>query len=205
MSIYKWILIATLIISIIKLKKRKIPKHLFLFVFYVSIIELIAKPYSISIYESNVAISNLFANSCVLYYFFFYSQKIIKGRSNSILLILLQIWLVVWIYRILSFDLNHNIDYITYDLGMIFITLIGLKYLKNFIETNVEENHDYSGLFFTAGIMVFFSTCFPVITFSNYLIISKEVKVAYGDLLQVGNIFLYLGYMGSIICSNKEV
>ncbi|MEP7197395.1 MAG: hypothetical protein ABI851_12815 [Saprospiraceae bacterium] len=97
-----------------------------------------------------------------------------------------------------------QLNTITYNLGMLFVTIIILNYLKQLID-DVDTNYLNQPIFYLCiGILLFYTTLFPVLAFSNqFLSLDKDfAKVLYA-LVELGNVLLILSYLMAIFVGWK--
>jgi hypothetical protein len=185
-------------------------KNQFFFTNFISIVflfEIFIEHFWSVFYKSNIVIYNLFAIVCCYYYQFLFNNNLKNsGDTNYKTIKLLSlIWLIFAISRYIIYFSLKTIDIINYNTGMIISSLLILKYFY----TLMLKNKDVQVLknpyfYFGVGVLIFYCSSFPIITFMNYLITNEHAKNAYSKLLQIGNIFLSLGYLGAAICIRKE-
>lgn len=175
------------------------------FIYFVTFFELIFSHYYARYFGNNVIPYNIFANTCIALYFFFYYYHINKVGRGKTLLVVFLIWSIFWCSRILKYS-DTNSDSLSYIFGMFVVLYAMIEYFKYIIDLNLTTNEilKLPQFYFTIGIITFFTSCFPILSLSNLLILSDDVADSYQSILQVGNIFLSLGYLGAILCTPKE-
>lgn len=89
---------------------------------------------------------------------------------------------------------------------MLIVIALTIHYLKTKLlsEQHWPVLHDPL-CYFSAGILVYYTSSFPIITFANILITDNGANSAFSVLLLIGNIFLSLGYFGAVICTKEVV
>ncbi|MEO6693179.1 MAG: hypothetical protein ABIO44_12620 [Saprospiraceae bacterium] len=92
-----------------------------------------------------------------------------------------------------------QLNTITYNLGMLFVTIIILNYLKELINKVNTEYLNQPIFYLCIGILLFYSALFPILTFNNQFI-SLDVNFAKElySLVELGNVLLSLSYLMAI-------
>lgn len=146
-----------------------------------------------------------FALSCAIIYLLTYRIKNKISRSNEFILLGIIVILTICIY--LFFGDNQFIFLSKVYLLLVSIaTIFGVRYLY----LKLKQEFDYNNfvydpyLYFTFGLLIFYTTSFPLLLFLETLIASGELLKTYSSILKIGNIFLSLGYLGAAICIRKE-
>lgn len=91
-----------------------------------------------------------------------------------------------------------------YAANLTFIIVIFLFKYKDKLADQLIVTWDRQELFVGLGIILFYVSSFPLLVFYNLLIGNQDVKLAYNFLLKLGNLFLSLGYIASVVCLKKE-
>ena len=204
-DIYEYLTLLSLIIVIIKkIVGFNNLNHFLIFLLIVNLFDLIISYFIAKNYKSNVFVTNIYACLCISFYWFFFMQELLKKSLKNKLKMLFILWLIFGLIRVFILDSFYSIDFITYDIGMFIVSYIIFKFLYQIIIYSFQIPKILYKVILGFGILLFFTACFPLITLSNILIINEEVTEAYQDLLQIGNIFLSLGYLGAAICIRKE-
>ena len=205
MSLYEPIIAITFLILVwFVIDNRKGLIGLPLFLSVVTAFELIIKHLYFHRHGSNLLVLNFYSRICVYYYLFIYwyyfrDRKWMRSVEILILLFILSSLLVFFVVMPAL-----TIDYLSYNLGMCMVlTLIGI-YLYDVIYSLERVNVFRDPYFyFSFGILIFFTASFPILGFINLLIVDNPNYEIYADLLDVGNIFLCLAYLGALLCSKK--
>ena len=109
---------------------------------------------------------------------------------------------LVWNF---GFQDQHSIDYLSYNAGYLILIPMMLLYLHEVIYK--KDYYDVLRdpyVYFVFGILTFYASSFPILGFINILITDNPKYKAYYDLLNVGNIFLSLAYLGAALCSQTK-
>ncbi len=197
---YEWILIFSLIISIIKkLKGWSI------FLSWVVLFELIITYYSAVYLGSNIFVYNLYAIVCITFYIT-YLLKQIPVKRKILLITLSLFWILISLISLYINRTTNHVNVISYHLGMSIVIYMIITYLKSKLTSDQKWNiYADSVSYFCFGVLVYYSSSFPIITTSNILITNPHASDAFSTLLLIGNIFLSLGYLGTVVCTKKEV
>jgi hypothetical protein len=202
---YEWIIILTVIVSLFKKSKLKYFNY---FIWFVFIFELFFEYYYKLTFGNNIKIYDAFGIICISYYLFIFQNKYksISEYGSKISGTIIILWLLVVSLRLVLIKNELFVDSINYNSGMLIVLFLIFAYVKNIIDTKHKElSSEYPFLLFAMGIVLFYTSSFPLITFINLLVTNKQAISAYSHLLQFGNIFLSLAYLGAVLCTKKEV
>lgn len=196
---YQYILLAAFVAAIWLGRENKVVfllPFLGLAVFFELILGKLMKYY----FDNNMITTNIFVIICVMYYLFLFTRKNRK-RLFLVFVALYLLFLVVSMY-IQGFN---SIMSIAYNAGMIMVILAIFRYLYDLIIMDQYKPLHQIPLFWMAiGILMFYSTSFPILNFLNRFIDADyEFALRMIDMLSIGNIFLSLGYFGAIICQKN--
>lgn len=153
-------------------------------------------------YDNQFPVMNPYAKLCIYYYLFVF-YRYFKDRSWGLGLK----WLII-AFAILTMTYNFffhdqtQIDYMSYNLGYLILFPLMFRYLYEVIYKRPYYNvfHD-PYLYFIFGLMLFYTSGFPILGFINILITDNPYYTIYTKLLNLGNIFLSLAYLGAVLCS----
>jgi hypothetical protein len=158
-----------------------------------------------SLYGHNLHLKNLMAKLCIYYYLFvfyhYYRDRVWSMLLKYIILLYMTITLV-WNF---GFQDQDSIDYISYNAGYLILIPLMLLYLHEVI-----YKKDYYNVlrdpyvYFIFGILIFYTSSFPILGFINMLITYNPNYKAFYHLLNLGNIFLSLAYLGAVLCSQTK-
>lgn len=151
-------------------------------------------------YDNNMITTNIFVIICVLYYLFLFTQEFRKQWY----------WLLAGIYMI-SLGISSytqgfmSIMSIAYNTGMIMVIVSVFRYLYDLIiRDHYKPLHQIPLFWMALGILMFYSSSFPILNFLNRFIYADyDFALRMIDMLSIGNIFLSLGYLGTIICQKN--
>jgi len=207
MSIYKIILIAGFIVATyFQVNGKKSLPIFFPFMLVVVVFELFIEYYYYKIYGDNILILNFYSRLCIYYYLFVYwhyfRNRIWAGKLKFIVIT----YSLISFISFLIFLPKLEIDILNYNIGMfIVIPLIGV-YLYEIIYLRDHENVFKNPYFyFSFGILIFYTSAFPILGFINILIVENPFYEGYSVLIDLGNIFLSLAYLGAALCSKKPI
>ena len=184
--------------------RRQSLSYFHLFIMLVIGLEIII-PWSFKLYfTSNYLILNYYSKICMYYYIYLFI-KIFEDRYwTKWYTILLVLFIIVTQANYFIALPVKKIDAISYNIGMVILFPLILKYLFERIYTDVycdifRDPHIYLAF----GILLFYTSAFPILTFINVLITNNEAYKAYVLLINFGNIFLSLAYLGVALCSKN--
>lgn len=203
MRAYKILLIITfLVVVVFKIKGRKNLPLFFPFILIVILFEIFGEYCYYKLYGDNILILNFYSRLCIYYYLFIY-WNYLKEKSWS-----KQLKYIIILYSIISFLTffyvlpEINADIVNYNLGMAIVLPLILMYLYDIIYNRSHFNIFKDPYFyFSFGILLFYTSAFPLLGFINILIRNNAYSTSYLVLLNLGNIFLSLAYLGAALCS----
>lgn len=183
--------------------KKSLP-HLLLFLFVVNFIEIFLIMFWIKQYKSNVLIYNIYSIFCVCYYLYVYFHHFWEKSWAKRFIILAIVWfvyaLILFIYNLNELKVNTS----SYNIGMIMVMVLVLKYFYDLIYVDKYRSIVKEPLFyFSLGLLIFYVSSFPLLNFINFFVVEDTAMLTYVKLLQIGNVFLALGYLGAAIWSKK--
>lgn len=203
MPLYQFIHIATLTLTAWFAYKGRSPFPMFLpFMVMVVFVEVWFADWYYARYDNQFPVMNPYAKLCIYYYLFVF-YRYFKDRSWGLGLK----WLII-AFAILTMTYNFffhdqtQIDYMSYNLGYLILFPLMFRYLYEVIYKRPYYNvfHD-PYLYFIFGLMLFYTSGFPILGFINILITDNPYYTIYTKLLNLGNIFLSLAYLGAVLCS----
>jgi hypothetical protein len=175
--------------------KSSLP-HLLLFLIIVNFIEIFLIMYWTKQYKSNVLIYNIYSIFCVCYYLYVYFHHFSEKTWTKKLIFLSIFW---FIFAVGLFVHNFNVPTVntsSYNIGKIMVIGLVLNY-----RSIAKEPLFY----FSLGLLIFYVSSFPLLNFVNFFVVEDTAMLTYVKLLQIGNIFLSLGYLGAALCSKKQM
>jgi len=207
LKIYEVILIATLTLAAWYYYKGSEPFPFFLafMVIVVMVEEVIKELYNVA-YGTNLPAMNLYSKFCIYYYLFVF-YELYKDRSwTKYLRFLIFGYVVLTLIWNFKFQDQIKVDYLSYNIGFIFLMILMLKYLYEVIYKRPYYNILTDPYFyFVFGLLLFYTSAFPLLGFINILITNNPKYDIYVDLLNIGNIFLSLAYLGALLCSKRQI
>ncbi len=207
MPFYKLILILCCIVGFVNLLKGRTlsPVFFFAFILYVTFFEVGVLIYLKYSKHNNRDAYNFFAITCIIYYLYVYYHYFKEQNFSKLIKWILILYSMTSFIHLYIINGKNQITSYLYLIGMSIVAVFCLRYIKEFIIRS-NNNIFYDGTFyFSFGIVIFFTTSFPLIVFFDMLITHGDAMKAYSDLLKAGNIFLSLGYLGAALCIKKEV
>lgn len=203
MPYYKILCIVSLVYTVFliwKNKKSAIPYYYF-FIFWVVISETIISPLWKYAFKFNSIFYSIYSFTCVSYFVYvLYLHKTKILRNQYFLFIFLILILAYSFELFIEYGKNEVTNY-AYLLGLSFVVIIIIKNIYTYL--NQDFNHCYSDeiplFIFSAGILVFYFTSFPLLLFFDYLVQYNQAYEAYDTLLKTGNFILHLGYLLTFI------
>lgn len=192
------------LLSFLKVRSIKTLPCFFSFILVSNLIENGFGYYLAIKYNDNVWLYNIFIIICISYYLFILKEKTINIKVRNIISKGQIVFIGLSILNMMFLQGFSQLNTITYNLGMLFVTIIILNYLKQLID-DVDTNYLNQPIFYLCiGILLFYTTLFPVLAFSNqFLSLDKDfAKVLYA-LVELGNVLLILSYLMAIFVGWK--
>jgi hypothetical protein len=206
MPLYQAIHIATLTLTAWFAYKGRRPFPLFLpFMMMVVFVEAGFADWFYDQYDNKYPVLNPYAKLCMYYYLFvFFWHFKDKPWANKIKWGILFFAIVTMTYNFLYHD-HTRIDLLSYNAGFLLLFPLMFRYLYEVIYTrpyyNVFEDPYF---YFIFGLLLFYTSSFPILGFINILITDNPQYPVYSQLLNLGNIFLSLAYLGAALCSKPR-
>lgn len=206
MNIYKYILLASLIILLIKnLKYREPIPYLTLFLLIACLLELPVQYYFHKTYGNNHGVYNFLIFLEIAYYQFIFIYSFRNEKWIRILRFIFILWTVSgFIYFLLNYKLStiHNYSYLW---GLFSVCVLTLIYFNKQInsESYVSLYKDPI-IWFSLGILLFICCVFPILWYGDaYLKVDKTHP--YNILLKMANIILSSGYLAAVLCRRSQI
>jgi hypothetical protein len=204
-ALYNYIsLIAFVVILVMQpVKTTKLP-FLVVFLFIVNFTELFLIDYWKMKYGNNVIIYNMFSTLCVCYYLMAYLYHFYTRPWIKYLYLVSGIWFIFSIWTIYVNFYKLVVGALSYNLGLLIVIGLIIKYFYDIIYIEEYRSIGRDPLFyFSLGISLFYVSSFPILNFMNVVILSEGTMSIFATLLQIGNVFLSLGYLGAVLCYKK--
>ncbi|MBK8669018.1 MAG: hypothetical protein IPN89_05930 [Saprospiraceae bacterium] len=207
--VYDYINLAALVVSFVYLLLgRRSLSYLPLFLLIGNFVEIFLVKYWTTTYRTNAAIYNFFGLFCVAYYFYIY---LLHFKNKSWITYYYWALISLSLYTIIQVFMNYHlldkmiITNYTYNIGMVLTLVLVLTYFYTIISDGLYHSVKRDPLFyFSLGIMLFYFSSFVILNFINYLIMGGNAGNIAQKLLQFGNIFLSLGYLGAALNFQKS-
>lgn len=185
------------------LKSRQSLPYLYIFLLCIVISESVVLYYMARIYKNNIYGHQWFSSFCVAYYLYVYLHHFRHKPWINYLWLGLSVWIVWAISYNVVFQSDSYLYMAPYNVGLFLTALLIFKYLYDIIYIDAYREVLKEPLFyFSLGILLFYVCSFPILVFYNDLVLGPKIFF-YQKLIQVGNLFLSLGYLGAVLCSKK--
>lgn len=155
------------------------------------------------VFASNLIFYNFFAPATALFYVYYF----FRGASWRKILFLFFLFLVNVLIGVIQeikwFDEINNHGYL-----FILIVAFGfvVKEFLHWLKVPPEKGLLKTPKFWLgSGILLFTACSLPIIAFANLMIVSGTAQKAYSNLLAIGNIILYLGYLMAVISTTRWI
>ena len=206
MLFYEAILITTLALMAWFTFKGREPFPLFLpFMVMVVVVEIWLADWYYTKYGNLYPIINPYAKVCLYYYLFVFYQYFKNRPWSGWLRFGILGFVIITLIWNFGFHDHSKIDYLSYNVGFLILFPLMFRYLYEVIYLRPFYNvfHD-PYLYFIFGLLLFYTSSFPILGFINILITDNTQYHVYSELLNIGNIFLSLAYLGSALCSRPR-
>lgn len=181
------------------LRRRDTMPYFTLFLFMSVVFEFFVETYIEQKYKNNYVAYAIFGSFTVSYYLFLYLREIFKGRRTILLITLYLVFCAINLFIIQGYYTFNNISY---NLGMMVVVISIFVYFRKILVRRTYFKLASIPLFWlSVGIIMFYSSAFPVLTFTNFLIrLEMNLASAMYDLVQIGNVFLSLSFICAVLC-----
>jgi len=178
---------------------RKWLKIFILFFSFCVCAEVFVSYYLIVRYQNNNMLINYFSFACAGFYLYLYHEYFSKMSWARYLRIIIWVWafascgLLLWA--------GHSAMNYPYNAGMIMTAVLIFLYFYRVLYVEPYRDLSKEGLFYLSlGLILFFLTSFTIMVFYDYLIMNQYMPRLYLKVLQSVNLFIWLGYLGLILC-----
>lgn len=147
---------------------------------------------------NNWVINNVYTIFTVTYYLWVFKLNRFQLLGN----IFLWVYVILTIFYLYKQNPNSYFHGVRYNVGMLMTFFSILIYFRYLMLYEYKKNFFKNELVWMGfGIVLFYVCSFPILTFAEYF---TKNETAFGsalfDLVQLGNVFLYLGYVMAILC-----
>lgn len=187
------------VIALIKRKKDSLPYFTF-FLFVSVVFEFFVETWAAHRYKNNYTAYAIFGSSTVSYYLFLYLKEIFHTYKFPFFIIFLYVvFCGINLIYIQGLDTFNNLSY---NIGMMAVVIAIFVYFRSILLRQTYFKLATLPLFWLSlGIILFYSSAFPVLTFTNIMLkIDINLASALYDLVQIGNIFLSLSFICTALC-----
>ncbi len=202
---YQVINVVTVTYLVIKyVKDRNINFAIFSYLIFGLVVEIVLAFLEKRFHRSNVISYNLFSFGCVIFYFYFYKNVLIINYKK-VYIFMIMVWFSYLLLNTIFFTGLMKLQNDTYILGMITVFIFIFLYMKNLllIEISKPLYSDYLS-WISLGIILFFTSAFPILFFLQKLVVEAEATRAFYNLLNFGNIFLSITFLIAALCPVKD-
>lgn len=205
LSTYEIILLLTFSIFILLPKKENVLIGWGYFLTFTVLFELIITFYWAKVFGNNFIPYNFFALCCAFYYIYISYRKI-KSKKIGYLFSIISICYALFSAIIFIYNIeNRRTINIVYVIGLIIALIMMLIYYKEIVESkDFKDITKMPYFYFSLGILIFFVSNFSILCFLNVLVSNDKGNNAFSNILKVGNISLYLGYLFTTLCCIKK-
>ncbi len=152
--------------------------------------------------KSNYGLVNISSKICAYYYLFIFWYSFKNRNWGKWVGYIFVTYVILSILYYTCWGSDKILDTVSYNVGILLTLPLVLLYLYEVIHKKVYYNVFKDAYFYFAfGILFFYTSAFPMIGFLNVLVTNNAQFQAYIDLLNAGNIFLNLAYLGAALCS----
>lgn len=196
-------IIALLLALYYHTKNRQSLPLLLYFLLFVVVTENGVLYYMAKEYKNNIYGHQWFSSACAAYYLYVYLDHFKKKAWIKYVWYGWVIWCVYAIGYNVTYQSDVHLHMMPYNVALFFTAALIFKYLYDIIYIDEYREVRHEPLFyFSLGILLFYVCSFPILVFYNDLILGPKIFF-YQRLIQVGNVFLSLGYLGAVLCSKQ--
>lgn len=169
------------------------------FIIFSVFVEVFLNFYLITKYNSSETMYSIFSFFCPAFYLYVF-YRFFENKSWADFL---KYAIVTWAFfslvvLVLS---NKSFEPFPYYTGMVFTVIMTFVYFYQLLYVDSYREVIKEGMFyFSLGLMLFFFTSFTTMVFFDELIMNENMPRFYLSLLQYGNLFLWFGYLGVLLC-----
>jgi len=181
------------------LRGRKWLREFVIFLTFCILTEVFISFYLVVKYHNNNMLVNYFSFLCTAFYLYLYYGYFSTQPWARAIKVVIFAWAGVSIFLLLNS--GHTVTNLPYNAGMVLTASLIFVYFYRVLYVEPYRDLTKEGFFyFSVGLILFFFTSFPVFVFYDELIMNENMPRFYLKLLQKGNLFLYGGYLGFILC-----
>ncbi len=199
LSLFNYAEVLTLFVSVFQYIRGK--KWLGIVVFFaaVSVTVEVFLGYILALkYNNNDLLYNIYSFFCPAFYLYMYNRYFISQSWSKILRYTTIAWFAISIVVLVSSE--RSFESFPYYSGMEFTTILIFVYFYQTLYLDDYRDLTREGMFyFSLGLILFIFTSFTILVFFNELT-SQDMPVFFFRLLQFGNLFLWAGCLGLVLC-----
>lgn len=204
LTIYNYIGILAFVIGLYyALQGKRSLKYFTGFLFFVNFIEIFLNYYLSKKYGSSEQMYSYYGFLTSLYYIFIF-YLYFRNKSWSFYLFMgIFLWVVFCLYTLIRTEIPLELT--PYYSGMIITTILIFAYFYHVLYIEKYKNLKKEAIFYLGiGILLFVFSTFPIIAFYDELVLDLNYSDYFMLLVQFGNVFIYLGYLGVVLCMTNS-
>lgn len=203
LTIYHCISLLALAIGIYQFLKGKVSlKYFNSFLIFVNFVEIFLNYYLSKKYGSTERMYSVYSFICALYYIFIFYLYFNEKPWATFLKFGIIIWAISCTFLLLytdkSFEIRPYYSGMAITIGLIFAFFYHILYVEKYQDLTKQ-----CIFYLSLGILLFVFTTFPILSFYDELVLNLDFADFFNKLLQYGNVFISLGYLGVVICAKK--
>jgi len=196
LSVFQMLNLAAFFVTLLVIITKRKLNGLFLLLVFLIVFEVFVARYFADRYKSNELIYNLICHGSIFFYYL-----ILRPKSNRWIFDLLFIaWVLSAILIIISTTGFYEVNSFSYLLGLSYMGFLALRHC--FQKLFQEKYQDFfldEVTWLSIGLLAFYFCSFPILSNLRALVINNDINAGFGDLLQIGNVFLSGGYLAAAL------
>lgn len=199
---YQLILVFVFFILLIAVKlKVQLPRYFITLCIIVFSFEFVINDLSSIIFGSNILSVNLYTILSVVLYHMIMICSFNKFNTKKVRKILIIYYLSLF-FDVINNQFATELLSTSYIIGISISVVLFIYFLKEIIfDLESEPIYTHPMFYFGIGITLFLCSSFPLLFFADYFIVSIEANSSFVSLIQLGNNFLAIGYLFTILAS----
>lgn len=182
------LLVISIVVVAIKSMQQRRMFFLFWYALCILLFEAVISKVELFYVGNTFLTTNIFAHTTIVIQMLIYR----KGARKRLFYFILVVWLAFCFYSF--FWENAKAEVLSsYFAGVILNSILIVSYMNNILRQDVAVDiwKDYRFVL-GFGILLFFTSAFPILAFSDELLTLNELRWAYYRLLYYGNVVLVL-------------
>ena len=201
-SFYQYIIILALLLSIVGDVKKFQNLRLFsLFMIFTASFEVPIALQEIKETDTNIISKVINAHGCIFFYYFIF-REFKKSKITDLFFI---VWIIISVLYTMYIGKITPDCFNTYTLGLFMIVgMILMKFNVMIVQSPFQILWSNYKFWLGSAILIFLACSFPILMNIDRLIIQDSPKMAFYNLLNLGNIILSISYLITSILLWKE-